>query len=68
MYNNPHFQVLDNIEILPGYYMMQDGQEVPWDGSDQSHLIIHERLTLRECRAKYPDLKLPVDNVATCML
>jgi hypothetical protein len=45
-----HFQVLDEMEILPGYYMTKDGQEVPWDGSDQSHLIIHQRLTLRECK------------------
>jgi uncharacterized protein (DUF1330 family) len=44
------FQVLDNVERLPGTYMYKDGELVSYDGSDVSQVVVLERWTLRKCK------------------
>lgn len=41
------FQVLHNVEKLPGTYMFKDGEWVPYDGSDVSEVMVLEKWTVR---------------------
>lgn len=49
-----NFQVLDNVEKLPGIYVEKNGELVAWDGSDVEKVIVLERWTVRDLKKHYP--------------
>lgn len=56
-WEHPQFQVLENIETLPGAYMYKDGHLVEHDGTGSTAIIL-QRVTLRDC--KKMGIKVPV--------
>jgi len=38
-------------------FMFKNGEWVKWDGGDVKNLLIKERLTLKQLKKRYPDLR-----------